>query len=146
MPSDEARSTATRTTVSATPRALQKSPQKSAHASAWGLRPWCTCTALTGRAPSSAIASSRTAESIPPENPTHTASPGASRSFSSLGELLELAIVHPSFLAPLEERVGREILQASQAVLDRLLQVLRRIRRVAVRAAERLVHHLVDHA
>src|SRR5690242_21350963 len=44
----------------------------------------------------------------------------------------------------LEERVGRQVLQAAQALLDRLLQVLRRLGVVAVRTAERLGNHLVD--
>src|SRR5438445_1414558 len=67
--------------------------------------------------------------------------------FSSLlGEFLEFAVVDPTLLAALEQGVGREVLEASQAVLDRLLQVLRRLGVVAMRAAERLVHHFVDDA
>src|SRR6185369_4840735 len=129
-----------------TARAAQKSRQKSAQRSALGLNPWWTCTAVTGRAPSAAIASSSTTESTPPEKPTHTLSPGGSRNVRSLGELLELAIVHPSFLAPLEQRIGREVLQAAQALLDLLLQALRGLRGIAVRSAQRLGDDLVDHA
>src|SRR5471030_1842669 len=90
--------------------------------------------------------SSSTVESRPPENPTHTASPGGRLAKALLGEFLELPIVDPAFLAPLEKRVGREVLEASQAVLDRLLEALRRLGVVAMGASQGLAHHLVDDA
>src|SRR5262249_18424648 len=63
-----------------------------------------------------------------------------------LRELLELAVVDPALLAALEQLLGRQVLQAAKAVLDRLLEVLGRLRVVAMRAAERLGHDLVDDA
>src|SRR5262245_43163286 len=91
-------------------------------------------------------ASSRTTESSPPENPTHTRDPASAASGISLRDFLELAIVHQAILAALEERIDRQVLERAQRVLDRLLEVLRRIRGVAMGAAERLVDHLVDQA
>src|SRR5471032_2043289 len=87
-----------------------------------------------------------TVESRPPENPTHTAACGGRLAKVLLGEFLELPIVDPAFLAPLEERVGRKVLEVSQAVLDRLLEALRRLGVVPVGASQRLAYHLVDDA
>src|ERR1700682_2618538 len=90
--------------------------------------------------------STSTVESRPPENPTQTATRGGRLAKPLFGEFLELPIVYPAFLAALEERVGRQVLEASQAVLDRLLQALRRFGVVAMGAAQGLGHHLVDDA
>src|SRR6185369_8949172 len=118
MPSEESTSTRTRSTESGTPWLAQKRSQNLTQVSALGERPWCTCSALTLRpvaSPSAAMRCSRTVESRPPEKPTHTgASAGmrqsrwakSSKRALLLRQLLELAVVDPAFLAPLEKLLG----------------------------------------
>src|SRR5258706_2369788 len=109
-------------------RCAQNLRQNASHASAFGLNPWCTWSAASGRPPSWARRSSSATESTPPENPTQIAAPGGRSAARLLGQFLELAIVHPAFLAALEERVRGEVLEAAQVLLDGLLQALGRFR------------------
>src|SRR5215472_6701247 len=114
------------------------------------------------RADARHAASSSTMESRPPESATASLAPGSARSASaeasaasteavascpSAGrEFLELAITEQLVLARLEKRVDGLLLHVVQCLGQGLLQRGHHRRVVAVRAAERLVHHLVDQA
>src|SRR5687768_16914300 len=106
--------------------------QKAAHASAFGLRPWCTWIAETWNCLLSRCSS--TTESTPPDNATATR--------LALGGFLELAIAHQT----LDELLGLLLLQLLERFDQRLAQRLRGRLRVAVGAADGFRDDLVDQA
>ena len=119
-----ATSTRTYSTLNGTPWLAQKRSQNFTHWSALGLRPWCTCSAVTrfASARCRARTSSSTVESRPPDNPTQIFAFGgkacAMRAPTSLameidsmrpflfGDFFEFPVVHPALLSPLEQLVG----------------------------------------
>src|SRR5688572_19062424 len=87
----------------------------------WCSRSWC----------------SRTTESTPPERPT---------AISALGGFLELAMAHQALEAFLDQVLRLLAVELLEGLEQRLAQRLECGLRVAVRAAERLGHDLVDQA
>src|SRR6185369_3641562 len=112
--------TLTRRTVSGMSQRLQSLRQKAAQASAFGLSPWCTCTADRSGAPfASRLFSrcSRTTESTPPDRPT--ARPKPRRGFPGLAlgrflDFLELAIARQALEALLDQLARLFFLQLLQ--------------------------------
>src|SRR5438132_8363973 len=109
------------------------------------------CAAATGRSRASAWSS--TTESTPPERPTTirlpcspaSARPAAAATSALLG-FLELAIAHEPFQPAFHQLFRLLLLDLLQRLGERALDRLRGDRGVALRAAERLGHDLVDEA
>src|SRR2546425_4744570 len=109
------------------------------------------CAAATPPRPASACSS--TTESMPPESPTRmrlpcnscSARPTAAVTSALLG-FLELAIAHEPFEPAFHQLFRLLLLELLQRLGERALERLRGDRGVAVRAAERLGHDLVDEA
>src|SRR5438876_12056978 len=100
-----------------------------------------------------ASACSSTTESMPPERPTRMrlpCSPSSARATaavtSALLGFLELAIAHEPFQPAFHQLFRLLLLDLLQRLGERALERLRGDRGVAVRAAERLGHALVDEA
>src|SRR2546428_7507577 len=109
------------------------------------------CAAATAPRPASACSS--TTESMPPERPTRMrlpCSPSSARATaavtSALLGFLELAIANEPFQPAFHQLFRLLLLDLLQRLGQRALECLRSDRGVAVRAAERLGHDLVDQA
>src|SRR5204862_7149757 len=98
---------------------------------------------------------SKATESRPPERPSARCAPGkifgastaATLSGNSLElEFLEFPIAHQALETLLDEFLGTLLGKTAQGVGERLLQALGHGGRIAVRAAQRLVDDVVDHA
>src|SRR4051794_27975403 len=127
----------------------QRSATCCCQASAFGLSPWCTCSATT-RTPSGAaartVACSRAIESRPPLHATAThararAAPPAPRSARRRVAVAPVGL--EPLVAAVEKLAQREVRHLPQCIVQRTLQEGGHLLRVAVRAADRLVDDLV---
>src|SRR3954462_6412189 len=102
---------------------------------------------------SSTSACKSTTESMPPESPTRKRLPRRSSiarrtaaGTSALLGFLELAIAHEPFQPAFDQLFRLLLLQLLQRFRERALERLEGHLRIAMRAAERLRHDLVDEA
>src|SRR5512139_3627698 len=137
--------------------AAQRRAQKSAQRSAWGDRPWCTCTARRSkgcRSRSATSACSSETESSPPERASTRCARGGtwrarlSATTATTGLLgrgfLEAAIRPQALVTRGQQGVERRLAQLGEGVGERAAHVLEHGVPVALRAAQRLFDDAVD--